>query len=306
MNSEQSTTQLQALIKLTRWQEHVTWGVPLTLLGSLLALQNAGEGAVVDWRLLTVIIANTLVVAYAFMINDIEDAPDDALDPERAKRNPITSNELSKTVGYTACAITALFTLVFYWTGGTTVFIIGVITLILSHLYSWRPVRLKKWPVTDIVSHSLMLSGLLFIAGYYVYHDDPGAVWFVAACATLFSVYGQLYNQLRDYDMDKAAGLKNTAIILGEQGARVALALSVGGSALCLLAAIVLGVFPVWLLIPLGIGAIISFFFRTGTDLRGSDTAELGSKLQMQGIVIMNVTMFVWLGAVLLQQWGVV
>src|SRR5690606_41448835 len=47
-----------------------------------------------DLRLVAVTAANILAVAYAFMINDIEDAPDDALDPARAAKNPITSGRL--------------------------------------------------------------------------------------------------------------------------------------------------------------------------------------------------------------------
>ncbi|MBC8171555.1 MAG: UbiA prenyltransferase family protein, partial [Anaerolineae bacterium] len=206
--------QIKGLIQLTRWREHVTFVIPLTILGALLALQNSG-GAL-DWRLIAVTLANILAVAYAFMINDIEDAPDDARDPARAIRNPIASGRIPMRMGYIACGLIALASFLLYLPGGTTVTLIGVATLVLSHLYSWRPVRLKAYPVTDVVSHSLMLSGLLMVAGYYTYHHDPGVVWLVVAAVTLFSVYGQLYNQLRDYAMDKAAGLHNTAIILGE------------------------------------------------------------------------------------------
>ncbi|HRJ45606.1 MAG TPA: LON peptidase substrate-binding domain-containing protein, partial [Caldilineaceae bacterium] len=94
---------------------------------------------------LAVMAANVLVVAYAFMINDIEDAPDDAMDPARAKRNPVTSGLISVRAGYTACRIVAAATMLLYAFGGAWVFIIGGITLLLSHLYSWKPVRLKAW-----------------------------------------------------------------------------------------------------------------------------------------------------------------
>ncbi|MCY4526398.1 MAG: UbiA family prenyltransferase, partial [Anaerolineaceae bacterium] len=211
--------------------------IPLTLLGALLAAR--ANAILLDWRLAAIIVANILAVAYAFMINDIEDAPDDARDPNRAARNPVANGEIGRGLGYAACRTVALCTLTLYATGGLLVFLIGVLTLLLSHLYSWRPVRLKAWPVTDIVSHSLMLSGLLLLAGYFLYDAQPGIVWLVAIAATLLSVYGQLYNQLRDLDMDRAAGLHNTAIMLGAVNTRRFMYLAAGLAGACLLAAFV-------------------------------------------------------------------
>ncbi len=292
--------QLHGLIRLTRWKEYVPFVVPLTVLGALMAARP--NGILLDWRLVVVTLANILVVAYAFMINDIEDAPDDARDPARAARNPISTGEIGAHVGYAACRVVALITLALYALGGVWVLVIGLATLLLSHLYSWRPVRLKAWPVTDIVSHSLMLSGLLLLAGYFIYHTQPGIVWFVAASVTLVSVYGQLYNQLRDYDMDKAAGLYNTAIILGETNTRILMYATVGLAAVCLLAAIGLGVFPLWLGIVVLISIPISMLISPKTDMRGSEAADASGGLQIQSLVVANMTIAVWLGSVILTQ----
>jgi len=292
--------QLHGLIRLTRWKEYVPFVVPLTVLGALMAARP--NGILLDWRLVVVTLANILVVAYAFMINDIEDAPDDARDPARAARNPISTGEIGAHVGYAACRVVALITLALYALGGVWVLVIGLATLLLSHLYSWRPVRLKAWPVTDIVSHSLMLSGLLLLAGYFIYHTQPGIVWFVAASVTLVSVYGQLYNQLRDYDMDKAAGLYNTAIILGETNTRILMYATVGLAAVCLLAAIGLGVFPLWLGIVVLISIPISMLISPKTDMRGSEAADASGGLQIQSLAVANMTIAVWLGSVILTQ----
>jgi 4-hydroxybenzoate polyprenyltransferase len=143
--------QIHGLIQLTRWKEYVPFVVPLTLLGALMAARPNGD--YLDWRLAAVTLANILAVAYAFMINDIEDAPDDARDPARAARNPISSGKIGVRMGYAACRLVAFVTLALYALGGWWPFAIGIATLLLSHLYSWRPVRLKAWPVTDIVSH---------------------------------------------------------------------------------------------------------------------------------------------------------
>lgn len=303
MNKPSSFSEtVQGLIQLSRWQEHVAFVIPLTVLGGLLAVQSGSGETGLDWRLIAVTLANILAVAYAFMINDIEDAPDDALDPARAARNPVTSGRVSVRMGYYACRLIAVLTMIFYAFGGTLVFVTGAATLLLSHLYSWRPVRLKAWPVTDVLSHSLMLSGLLLLAGYFLYHDAPGIVWFVAAAVTFYSVYGQLYNQIRDYDMDKAAGLKNTAILLGEANTRRATYLVIALSAACLLAAIVQGVFPLWLGAALLVSAAISLLFKPKGDMRGGEAIDFGGKIQVQGLIAVNLTVGAWLVSVLAAQ----
>ncbi len=293
--------QFRGLVQLTRWKEYVPFVVPLTLTGALMAARP--NGILLDWRLLAVMLANILVVAYAFMINDIEDAPDDARDPARAARNPITTGRIPASVGYTACRVVALVTLALYALGGGWVLAIGIATLLLSHLYSWRPVRLKAWPVTDILSHSLMLSGLLLLAGYFIYHDSPGIVWFVAAAVTLASVYGQLYNQLRDYDMDKAARLYNTAIILGQENTRRVMYLTIGLAICCLLAAIVQGVFPLWLGAVLLISVPVSMFiYRPQTDMRGTVAVDASGLIQIQVLIALNIVIAAWLVEAIVRQ----
>lgn len=293
MQFEKLQKETIGLIRLTRWREYVSFVIPLTVLGALLAARP--NDMLLDWRLIAVTLANILAVAYAFMINDIEDAPDDARDPDRAARNPVTMGEVGARTGYAACRLIAAVTLILYALGGLSVFFIGISTLLLSHLYSWRPVRLKAWPVTDIVSHSLMLSGLLLLAGYFIYHHAPGIVWFVAAAATLFSVYGQLYNQLRDYEMDKAAGLHNTAIMLGQVNTRRMMYLSIGLAVVCLLVAIYQAVFPVGLGVALIVATALSSFVGGETDMRGGEAVDASGGMQVKALVIMNLTIAAWL-----------
>lgn len=300
MVSPSLSTQIRGLIQLTRWKEYVFYGVPLTILGALLA--TAQGGLSLDIRLVAVILGNVLALAYAFMINDIEDAPDDARDPHRAAKNPVTSGIINIRFGYAACRLVAGVTLIMYALGGWWPFVIGGATLLLSHLYSWRVIRLKAWPVTDIVSHSLMLSGLLLLAGYFAYDTNPGLVWFVAAGATLVSVYGQLYNQLRDYDMDKAAGLHNTAIMLGERNAKRMMYLSVAIAALCMVIALLQGVFPLWLGLVLLVAVPISLIFKPKTDARGTVAIDISGTMQIQSLVILNILIGVWLIEVLFRQ----
>ena len=159
--------QLKGLLKLTRWDEHIAFVIPLTLLGSLLAVHL--NGLSLDWRIVVVIMANIIAVSCGFMINDIEDAPDDARDPDRAARNPIASGEVTERTGYSAYYALTVVALILYLLSGIVILLISLIMLLLSHLYSWRPIRLKAMPVVDILSHSVLLGGFLILAGFLTY-----------------------------------------------------------------------------------------------------------------------------------------
>ncbi len=299
MLTELVGVKMRGVVRLTRWREYVPFVIPVTIMGALLAAQESSRPSL-DWRLAVVIVANILVVGYAFMINDIEDAPDDAREAHRAARNPVASGELTPRQGWMASGGVALLTLVLYATAGIWPFIIGLLTLALSHLYSWKPVRLKAWPVTDILSHSLMLSGLLFLSGYFAYGYNPGLVWLVALAATLISVYGQLYNQLRDYEMDKAAGLNNTAIVVGKRNAQLLMYSSVAVALLLMLYALYMHVIPLWIVaVPMVITPIFMFTRGPKGDMRGGVAVDASGSVQVQFLVIANLTMAVWLVAVM-------
>jgi len=291
---------MRGVVRLTRWREYVPFVIPVTALGAILAAQP--NNIALDWRLAATILANILAVGYAFMINDIEDAPDDAREAARAARNPITCGELTPRQGWVASLAVAVITLVFYGLVGVWPLIIGALTLALAHLYSWKPIRLKAWPVTDVVSHSLMLSGLLFLAGYFAYGTNPGLVWLVALAATLLSAYGQLYNQLRDYDMDKAAGLNNTAIVIGKRNAQLLMYSSVAAALILMLYAIYVQVIPLWIVsVPLIVAPILLFMRSPKTDMRGGSSAEFSGNVQVHFLILANTIIAVWLLAVMLR-----
>jgi 4-hydroxybenzoate polyprenyltransferase len=292
---------ISATISLTRWREHVPFVIPLTILGSILGAHTAGR--VFDMRIILVMMANILAVAYAFMINDIEDAEDDARDPSRAHKNVVSSGGLEVSKAYFACLVVAAFALLLYSAGGFLVIILGIVTLLLSHFYSSPPIRLKAWPVTDIVSHSLMLSTLLFLAGFYTYSQTPGASWWIITAATCVSAYGQLYNQLRDFVADKKAGLKNTAILLGKRKAKLLMYCAVTIALFCIIGAVVSGLFPLWLIITISIIIPMSKYWQKGEDLRGGELFESSGQYQNQAVVVFNIFVLLWFAQILTSQY---
>ena len=61
MNRGTLREQILGLVQLTRWREYVTFVIPLTVLGALLAARP--NNVLLDWRLIAVTLANILAVA---------------------------------------------------------------------------------------------------------------------------------------------------------------------------------------------------------------------------------------------------
>jgi 4-hydroxybenzoate polyprenyltransferase len=287
---------IKAIRKLARWRQHVPYTVPLVILGALLAVQL--NGAVIDWRLFPVLLANILAMSFAFMINDIQDAPDDALNPTRLNTNVINQGTITHFEGIILSVLIFVVAFLLFTIGGWRTLIVGSLTLVLSYMYSAQPFRLKARPIVDIVSHVLMLSGLLMLSGFYTYANDPGAAWLIFVAVVLGSAYGQFYNQLSDFDNDKHVGLKNTAILLGHRWTFIIMYTSIIVAVLLFCIAIVLNMFPIWLGYPALIIMFTLGLFRWDTDMR-ENVASTAGQVQKPILIAANIIVLLWLTNVL-------
>lgn len=234
---------VKGVLQLTRYREYVLFVAATTLFGAKFG------GGVFDMRLLIVLIANILVVGFAFMYNDVEDAPDDALDAKKAQRNPISAGMISPRMGKLACLVVGLLVLGLYGSLGGMTFLLGALCLGLAFLYSWRVARLKAVPVADLISHSLSLAGLQFLCAYFAFDQGKPYSWTFFLFTVMISVYGELNNELRDIEVDKKAGIRHTADLIGVKWTKVLMVITL------VIAVVMLGVFlwmemiPLWLLI---------------------------------------------------------
>lgn len=238
---------LKGLVRLARCREYLWFVIITTLLGAKAANGHFGL------NLMGVLVANWLAVGFAFMINDVEDAPDDALDPQKVKRNPVSAADLSPRAGWAASLVVAGLSALAYGLLGFWPFVVGSCCLVIGFLYSWRPVRLKNIAFLDMLSHCLMLAGLQFLAAYFTFEQTGPDRWlapflFIVA----ISLYGELFNELRDLEGDLKAGLTHTASLLG---ARITywlmMAVFFAGIGSALVTVFVVRLIPAWVLLLL-------------------------------------------------------
>jgi 4-hydroxybenzoate polyprenyltransferase len=121
-----------------------------------------------------------------------------------------------------------------------------LVGMVLGWAYSCQRLRLEPQPFVDLVTHTLPLASIQFLVGYVAYTRGSWSVCPVLAVLLLFSAYGQLYNELHDWETDAAGGRRTTAVLLGPAVTRIVIYLFLGGS----LALVALAIWS--RLVPLG------------------------------------------------------
>jgi 4-hydroxybenzoate polyprenyltransferase len=249
------------ILKLSRYEDYLFAVTITTLLGILFS------GANLVWlsllQVLLVLTSNILAVCFTFMINDIEDAPDDAMNSEKSLRNPVCTGLLSNRSAYFFTFSIALLAIISAFFLGSIPFLLQITTILLGILYSWRRIRLKSIPVLDMVSHGFMLAGLQILCGYFSFTPFQGfkAAWFIPMVFVIFiSMYGELLNEVRDFETDKKAGVKHTAALIGEVNAKILMYVLLGIAGIIVISSIMLGHVPVWFIFSIIILSLIFIF----------------------------------------------
>jgi 4-hydroxybenzoate polyprenyltransferase len=280
---------LKGLLQLTRYREYVLFVCATTLFGAKLG------GGDFDLRLLIVLLANILVVGFAFMYNDVEDAPDDAMDAKKARRNPISAGMISPRMGRWACVVVSAALLGLYALVGLMPFLLGAFCLALAFLYSWRVARLKSVPVADLISHSLSLAGLQFLCAYFVYDNGKPYSWLFFLFVVLISVYGELNNEVRDIVVDRKAGIRHTANLIGLRWTKVLMVICLASSVLVMGAFIAMQFIPIWLiLVPALIGPMLFAEQLWRLVRRQANVMDDREDMHEPALLIGVITVVVW------------
>jgi len=285
---------LSVIFALTRFNEYVIFVIVTTLMGAMI------QETPIDWRLLLVLVANWLAVGFAFMFNDIEDAEDDACDPAKANRNPVSARRISLHRAYLITFCVALTAGVIYFFLGLIPFFLGMTCLVLGILYSWKRIRLKRFPVLDLISHVLMLAGLQLLCAYTIFSSIIETHWiapFIVVIAV--SMYGELFNEVRDLEGDRKAGLKHTAALVGVRTAHIIMVVVLVIAGLALLYTILIGLIPGWLVGVLAILCVI-MLIRPIIKAKRETVLESSGPFQTPVLLIGAVGLTIWLASRLL------
>lgn len=269
---------IKGLIRLSRFSHYRENVVIATLLG----LYFSGTHLTIDIlpRFGLVLIANLLGVGFTYMINDIEDASDDALVVDKSTRNPISSGTLSRRIGLLVTFCFAVLSTFFYFILGLLPFLLGIFSITIGALYSWRAIRLKRVPVFDLISHSLMVGVLQLTCAFYTFTSFTGisVSWLLPTIYVLsISIHDELFNEIRDVEIDRKVGINHTASVLGIKAASIIMNFFLLLAFIAILYSAVISLIPWWFIILLfGLSTLyLGYRHSKGFELNKGETQRL-------------------------------
>lgn len=209
---------INILLRLTRIKEHssipgVPWSLRLIFIFPLIFLIS--PQSLFSYKMVIIFLANFSLTAFLYAINDVEDAEDDNQILEKRKRNPISSGDLTKRQGYLISLLLLLIGLFLLLIISPLVFFVGLVLTSVGFFYSWKPVRLKSIPIVDLISHVICLGLLQFSTTYFTFRSfDSFFIPFLMIIIPV-SFMTDIFQELRDFKVDKKTKINNTIQKLG-------------------------------------------------------------------------------------------
>ncbi|MBG0786344.1 MAG: UbiA family prenyltransferase [Anaerolineaceae bacterium] len=178
---------IKGLLRLTHFNEYAWFVVITTILGI-----TSAKGQL-TWQFAAVLAANLLAVGFAFMVNDIENAPDEALSPAAGSQNPIASGLLTPKAARLGAFLAALIAGLLFALLGWIPLLVGLLSLILGYFYSAKAIQLKSITFVNLIAQCLMLAGLQFLSGYFSFQTLLTRQWYWPFIFVLtISIYAEL------------------------------------------------------------------------------------------------------------------
>jgi 4-hydroxybenzoate polyprenyltransferase len=117
------------------------------------------------WKLVMAFLATSLVASSNYVINEILDAPQDALHPVK-KNRPVPSGRVNTTLGYFEWLLLAVIGLLLSWGLGKPFFFSALALWVMGCIYNIPPLRSKDKPYLDVLSESVN-NPLRLLLGWY-------------------------------------------------------------------------------------------------------------------------------------------
>jgi len=162
-------------------------------------------------------IAFSLAMSFGFSVNAISDIKVDRYHDGRSKdmnlaQQPLVTGEI--TLKKTTYLVFLFFVLSLFFASLINLFFFLLILFvdIAGYIYSMPPTRVKEKPVGDILCNAL-LGMLFFIAGLSIGGANIHPVIIVGVFFMAATFY--IPTVITDYEFDKKAGLKTSAVFLG-------------------------------------------------------------------------------------------
>jgi lycopene elongase/hydratase (dihydrobisanhydrobacterioruberin-forming) len=237
------------------------WGVSIIV--AALALYNHQA---LSWQTALLLAAIGIHYWLGYWLNDYHDASRDGADLAKAHQNFFVQRPAGR--GRVALVAGLLFGLssVVYGSFGWRGLLVMVVNIAIIWAYSAPPLRLKSRPGLDLLTHALFVQPWPYLVCLWLIGARPNMLdAAVVSICFMASLTGQLYQQVRDYEVDRATDT-NFATWVGRPAAQLTLRLSSLVLTLLFVAAVVAGALPL-AFVPfglLGLPKVAQHIFRRG------------------------------------------
>jgi len=156
-------------------------------------------------------------MSFSFILNSLSDKDVDKFHDGRAKdmnlsNQPFVTGEISEKTALFITLILVIISLFFAWLVNYLFFTLFIIANIIGYIYSMPPTRFKTKPITDILCNALA-AGVALIAGLSIGGTNMNLLFIIGTFIVAAVFY--IPTVVTDYDFDKRAGLKTSAVFFG-------------------------------------------------------------------------------------------
>jgi 4-hydroxybenzoate polyprenyltransferase len=198
---------------------------------------------------------------FAFALNDYYDAPFDAIDTRKARRNYFVHTAVSHHILWPIVILILTGLVLIFAQFGRTGYLILAVSCFILWAYSAPPFRFKMKPGLDLFIHAFFVQTYPYAISLVLIE----AVWttldvIILTILALASLTAQLEQQARDYTVDTRTGRTFTTTI----GLRSSRLLLKWGTAVCILTALInvlIGTIP-WFILPFGVIGLPALLHR--------------------------------------------
>ena len=156
-------------------------------------------------------------MSFSFILNSLSDKDVDKFHDGRAKdmdlsNQPFVTGEISEKTALFIALILVIISLFFAWLVNYLFFTLFIIANIIGYIYSMPPTRFKTKPIADILCNALA-AGAALIAGLSIGGTNMNLLFILGSFIAASVFY--IPTVVTDYDFDKKAGLKTSAVFFG-------------------------------------------------------------------------------------------
>ncbi|MCD6482677.1 MAG: UbiA prenyltransferase family protein, partial [Candidatus Aenigmarchaeota archaeon] len=155
-------------------------------------------------------------LSFSFAINNYFDIEEDK--HEKHTKNPLAKGKISYKEAKLIILLSIIASILFTALINENAVWYMIIMLLVSAMYSSKPIKLKGRFLLDIVSHSLFFGVMIFLYPFVVFDTGIDKIAILTSLLIAYvSINLELRNHYTDYDHDKKAGLKTTVVVLGKE-----------------------------------------------------------------------------------------